>query len=77
MRAFMAVLGNEDIGLLISAGGFTKDAEQEARSQPARRITLLDLEKLFDLWVQYYKDIPEEGRRILPLKPVYYLARED
>jgi hypothetical protein len=27
--------------------------------------------------VQYYKDIPEEGRRILPLKPVYYLARED
>lgn len=53
LRAFMAVLGNEDIGLLISAGGFTKDAEQEARSHPARRITLLDLEKLFDLWVQY------------------------
>lgn len=77
LRAFMAVLGHEDIGLLVSAGGFTKDAEQEARSQPARRITLLDLEKLFDLWVQYYRDVPEEGRRILPLKPVYYLARED
>ncbi|MDR7468446.1 MAG: restriction endonuclease [Armatimonadota bacterium] len=77
LRAFMAVLGNEDIGLFISTGGFTKDAEQEARSQPTRRITLLDLEKLFDLWVQYYKNVPEEGRRILPLKPVYYLARED
>lgn len=77
LRAFMAVLGHEDIGLLVSAGGFTRDAEQEARSQPARRITLLDLEKLFDLWVQYYRDVPEEGRRILPLKPVYYLARED
>lgn len=77
LRAFMAVLGHEDIGLLVSEGGFTKDAEQEARSQPARRITLLDLEKLFDLWVQYYRDVPEEGRRILPLKPVYYLARED
>lgn len=77
LRAFMAVLGDEDIGLFISTGGFTKDAEQEARSQPTRRITLLDLEKLFDLWVQYYKDIPEEGRRILPLKPVYYLAREE
>ncbi|MDR7450005.1 MAG: restriction endonuclease [Armatimonadota bacterium] len=77
LRAFMAVLGNEDVGLFIATGGFTKDAEQEARSQPTRRITLLDLEKLFDLWVQYYKDIPEEGRRILPLKPVYYLARED
>lgn len=77
LRAFMAVLGNEDVGLFIATGGFTKDAEQEARSQPTRRITLLDLEKLFDLWVQYYKDIPEEGRRILPLKPVYYLARGD
>lgn len=77
LRAFMAVLGHEDIGLLVSAGGFTRDAEQEARSQPARRITLLDLEKLFDLWVQYYRNVPEEGRRILPLKPVYYLARED
>ncbi len=77
LRAFMAVLGHEDIGLLVSAGGFTRDAEQEARSQPARRITLLDPEKLFDLWVQYYRDVPEEGRRILPLKPVYYLARED
>ncbi|MDR7555225.1 MAG: restriction endonuclease [Armatimonadota bacterium] len=76
LRAFMAVLGNEDIGLFISTGGFTKEAEQEARSHPARRITLLDLEKLFDLWVTYYKDIPEEGRRLLPLKPIYYLARE-
>jgi restriction system protein len=77
LRAFMAVLGDEDIGLFVSTGGFTKDAEQEARAHPTRRMTLLDLEKFFDLWVQHYQDIPEEGRRLFPLKPVYYLARED
>jgi restriction system protein len=77
LRSFMAVLGDQDVGLFISAGGFTKDAEQEARAHPTRRVTLLDLEKFFDLWVQHYQNIPEEGRQLFPLKPIYYLMRED
>lgn len=74
LRSFMAVLGDEDIGLFVSTGGFTKEAETEARLQQKRRVTLLDLERLFDLWVEHYNRIPEEGKRLLPLKPVYYLA---
>lgn len=74
LRAFLAVLGDEDVGIFVCTGGFTKDAEDEARTQESRKVTLLDLENLFDLWVQYYKKIEEEFKKLLPLQPVYYLA---
>jgi restriction system protein len=77
IRAFMAILGDGDIGLFISIGGFTRDAELEVRTQEKRRLTLLDLKKFFDLWVEYYGKIPEERKQLLPLKPVYFLSPRD
>jgi restriction system protein len=74
LRSFMAVLGDQDVGIFVSTGGFTSDAESEARTQERRKVTLLDLEKLFDLWVQHYGKITEPDKRLLPLRPVYYLA---
>ncbi len=77
VRAFLATLGDGDVGLFVSTGGFTKDAEAEARAQEKRRIMLVDLKRLFDLWVEHYDKIPEAQRRLLPLRPVYYLAPAD
>jgi len=74
LRAFMAVLGDQDVGLFVCTGGFTSDAEEEARTQEKRKVTLLGLEQLFDLWVQHYDKIAEEDKKLLPLRPVYYLA---
>jgi restriction system protein len=74
LRAFMAVLGDQDVGIFVSTGGFTSAAEQEARTQEKRKITLVDMEKLFDLWVQHYDRLNESDKRFLPLKPVYYIA---
>ena len=74
LRSFMAVLGEQDVGIFVSAGGFTSDAETEARTQESRKITLLDLEKLFDLWVQHYDKLSESDKGLLPLRPVHYLA---
>lgn len=74
LRSFMAVLGAQDVGIFVAAGGFTPDAEAEARSQEARRITLIDLERLFELWVEHYDRLLEEDRHLLPLRPVHYLA---
>lgn len=48
LRSFMALLGDEDVGLFVCTGGFTKDAKAEARTQEKRRITLLDMDTLFD-----------------------------
>ncbi len=73
----MATLGDSDVGLFVSTGGFTRDAEAEARGQEKRRIMLVDLKRLFDLWVEHYDRIPEPQKRLLPLKPVHYLAPLD
>lgn len=74
LRSFMAVLSDQDVGIFVSTGGFTKEAESEARTQERRKVTLVDLEKLFDLWVLHYEKIAESDKRLLPLKPVHYLA---
>ena len=74
MRGFMSTLGENDVGLFVASGGFTRDAEKEAREQEKRRITLIDLEALFDLWVEHYEAIPETERSLLPLRSVHYLA---
>jgi restriction system protein len=77
VRGFMAMLGDTDVGLFVSTGGFTREAEEEARRQEKRRIMLLDLKRLFDLWIEHYAQIPELQRRLLPLRPVYYLAPDE
>jgi restriction system protein len=38
---------------------------------------LVDLRRLFDLWVEHYDRITEQYRRLLPLRPVYYLAPDE
>lgn len=77
VRSFVAVLSGSDVGIFVSTGGFTKDAYEEARRLESRRIMLIDLKRLFDLWVEHYDRIPDEQRRLLPLRPVYYLAPDD
>lgn len=74
LRAFMSVLGTDDLGLFVSSGGFTSDARDEARTQERRKVTLLDLENLFDLWVEHYEKLSQEARQRFPLKPIHFLA---
>lgn len=74
LRSFMAVLGAEDVGIFVNTGGFTRDATEEARTQANRRVTLIDLERLFELWTEHYKDLDDDARRRMPLKPIYFLA---
>ncbi len=76
LRSFMAVLGDSDVGLFVSTGGFTRDAQREARAQRNRQITLVDLQRLFSLWVEYLEKMDTEARELLPLKPIYFLAPE-
>jgi restriction system protein len=74
LRAFMSVLGLDDLGIFVASGGFTSDAKDEARTQERRKVTLIDLENLFDLWVEHYPKLTQEARQRLPLKPIYFLA---
>jgi restriction system protein len=74
LRAFMSVLGDDDVGIFVCSGGFTRDAEDEARTQERRKITLIDQGKLFDLWVEHYDRLTQEARQRMPLRPIYFLA---
>ena len=74
LRSFMALLGDDDVGLFVSTGGFTKDAEAEARKQEKRRVALIGLDKLFDLWVEHYSKLSDQARQRLRLRPIQFLA---
>ena len=71
LRAFMSVIGVDEIGLFVSSGGFTSNAREESRSQEKRKITLIDLESLMELWIEFYPKLSQEARQRLPLKPIY------
>ncbi len=74
VRSFMAVLSEDDVGLFVTTGAFTKDAESEARNQESRRVTLIDIRRLVDLWLQFYDHLDEGAKRRFPLKPIHFLA---
>jgi len=74
LRSFMAVLGDNDVGLFVTTSGFTRDAEDEARKQENRKITLINLDKFFDLWVAHWPKLDDAARRRFPLQPIYFLA---
>lgn len=74
LRSFISTVNDGDVGLYVSTGGFTKDADDLARNQERRKVTLIDAERLVDLWVQYYGKLDDEARSRLPLTPIYFLT---
>lgn len=74
LNAFMAVLGDDDVGIFVSSGGFTKNAKELARIQEKRKVTLVDLDRFFELWVRHQRDLDETDRQRLPLKAIHFLA---
>ena len=76
LNSFLAIIDKDDVGLYVSTGGFTRDAEDAARKQTSRKITLIDLERLVDLWIEAYGKLDEKSRRRFPLSPIYFLTPE-
>ncbi len=72
--SFLSCLGENDRGVYVSLGGFSTEAAKSSRRQEKRQVTFIDAEKLFDLWVEHYSKIDEEGKNLLPLKAIHYLA---
>jgi restriction system protein len=77
LRSFLAVLGAQDVGLFVSLGGFTSDAEMEARAQDNRRLMLIDMRQLMSMWIEHYDKLTEVDKARLPLRPVYFLSPID
>ncbi|QDQ02314.1 restriction endonuclease [Lysinibacillus fusiformis] len=54
--------------LFVSTGGFTSHAEAVAKHNSVK---LVDLEQLVQLIVQWYEDMPNDARALLPLQKMY------
>src|SRR5438552_1724698 len=62
-----------DIGLIVSSGGFTAEVEREIRAS-TKHIETMDLDRLIELWQQYYDKLREAGKALLPLVQSFFLA---
>jgi len=61
----------QDKCLYVSTGGFTKDAKLEA-DRSNTPLTLVDLDMLVELLLQYYENLDSETKAIIPLKKIYW-----
>jgi restriction system protein len=73
LRSFIAVLGKDEVGLFVTTSGFTRDAENEIRQEKRHNVTLVDLDRFVELWIEYYPKLDDSARRRLPLQPIYFL----
>ncbi|CAL8477261.1 restriction endonuclease [Caballeronia sp. S22] len=77
LKSFIAIINDDDVGLFVSLGGFTRDAETFARDQERRKITLIDCERLIELWVEFYGKLDDQARARMPLTPIYFLTPQN
>lgn len=73
LRSFIGTLRQSDKGLYVSTGGYSKEARYEAeRSQVP--VTLVDIDDLADLLIQYYDKANTEIKALIPLVKLYWPA---
>jgi restriction system protein len=73
IRSFIAGLRPHQIGLYVSTGGFTRESHYEAeRAQTP--VTLVGLDDLVVLYIQYYEKLDADAKALLPLISIYWPA---
>jgi len=74
IRQLMGILQKDgDVGIFISTGGFTRDAESSARGGHVH-VELIDMARFIELWQEYYPKMDDEDKALMPLVPIYFLA---
>jgi len=77
LKAFSSMIGAVDYGLFVATGGFTPDVIDQIGTDTFKRITLVDMEDLYSLWVKFYNELGEEAKNRLPLKPVHFINKQE
>lgn len=77
IRSLTGLLNKDgDIGLFVTTGYFTSEAERSAR-ESHRHIKLLDIDNFITLWLEFYPKMKDEDKNLLPLQPIYFLGSND
>jgi restriction system protein len=74
VKSLMGSLSREgDVGLFVTSGRFTPDAESFARSSHIH-VELIDFERFISLWDEFYDKLPDEDKNRLPLQRISFLG---
>ncbi len=73
LHSFLSRITQDDAGIFVCIGGFTRDAQAAVRSDH-RKVMLIDLDRLFELWVEFYPKLDDLARERLPSTPIYFLT---
>lgn len=73
IRSFLGGRHDNDKGLYVSTGGFTKEARYEAE-RGRIPVTLMDLDDLVKSLLEHYEKMDVEMQRLIPLRKVYWPA---
>jgi len=71
VRSFVGGLRQNDNGLYVSTGGFTREARYEA-DRTNQNLTMMDADELGKAIVEHYDRMDAETRALLPLKKIYW-----
>jgi len=71
LRNFIGGLRLPTKGIYVSTTGFSKDAKIEAE-RANFQITLVDLDRLVELIIEYYDLLDQETKALVPLKKIYW-----
>lgn len=73
IRSFLGGRHDNDKGLYVSTGGFTKEARYEAE-RGRIPVALMDLDDLVKSLLEHYEKMDVEMQRLIPLRKVYWPA---
>ena len=73
VKSFLASLGDNDFGLMLSTGGYTPDVKELLGSKDYIKINAMDLEKFYAVWVRHYDVLNTEAHNLLPLRKMFVL----
>ena len=77
VRNLLGVIARDgEVGIVITSGTFTNEAKREARNShtPCR---LIDIDEFIALWLQYYPNMQEEDKSLLPIIPIYFVKPDN
>lgn len=77
VRSLTGLLNKDgDIGLFVTSGIFTSEAERFARDSH-KHIKLLDINGFIELWQEFYSKMVDEDKNLLPMHPIYFLGSNE
>jgi|GEM_PF-5110987 restriction system protein len=78
IKSLIGTINNKagEIGLFVTSGRFTPDAEKAARDSSVH-VRLIDIDSFIQLWQQFYDNLTDIEKNLLPLYKIYFLGSNE